>query len=109
MLKRKHRLPRGIEFAKKQPFFSPLFTLRVKDNELGVSRFGFIVSKKVEKRAVLRNRIKRQIRNCMEKNLDAILTGKDMLFVLKKESKEKSKDEFCRETLNVLKKRGFLK
>lgn len=108
MLRKKYRLPRGIGFAKSQAFFSPFFTLRIKNNGLDVCRFGFIVSKKIDKRAVVRNKIKRQIRSCIEKRLNDIVAGKDMLFILKEKSKDRKKEEICGNTLSVLKERGLL-
>ena len=109
MLKKKYRLPKGAVFSKSESFSSPFFTLRIKNNKLGNSRFGFIVSKKIDKRAVVRNRIKRLIRSCIEKKLDDVIAGWDALFVIKKEIKDMSGDKICAQTLVILKEKKLIK
>lgn len=75
MLPKKERLTRSSEFAyvyhQKHSVANSLLILYVgckKKNELYPSRVGFIVGKKVHKRAVKRNRIKRVLRE-IYKNL----------------------------------------
>ncbi|MCK5359605.1 MAG: ribonuclease P protein component [Gammaproteobacteria bacterium] len=51
-------------------------------NKLGYARLGIAVSRKVSKRAVVRNRIKRQIRESFRLNKD-ILCGMDCVVVAK--------------------------
>lgn len=48
------------------------FTALVRANELGEARLGLIISKKCSKKAVLRNRIKRIIRESFRLNRDMI-------------------------------------
>jgi len=50
-------------------------------NDLNKSRFGFIVSQKVSKQAVVRNKIKRRMRGAVIKKLKEIKTGTDSLFI----------------------------
>lgn len=50
-------------------------------NDLDKSRFGFIVSQKVSKQAVVRNKIKRRLRSSVEKRLKEIKKGTDNLFL----------------------------
>ncbi len=44
-----------------QTFSTPLFSVRIRKNDVSTNRFGFIISKKINKRAVVRNRLKRQM------------------------------------------------
>jgi ribonuclease P protein component len=109
MLKKKHRLLKETKFNKRPFFVCPIFILKITKNEKAFSRFGFIVSKKIEKRATARNRVKRQIRNCIETDLDKIKPGYDMLFLLKKDILNKSTKEISEATLEELKKQNLLK
>jgi len=104
MLKKKYRLLKETKFNKKDFYASPFFVLKVAKNEKSFSRFGFIVSKKIDKRATVRNRIKRQIRVCIETNLDKIKPGHDMLFILKKQMLSKTTKEINELTLGELEK-----
>lgn len=50
-------------------------------NDLNRSRFGFIVSQKVSKQAVVRNKVKRRMRSVVMKKLKELKTGTDSLFI----------------------------
>lgn len=100
MLKRRNRLSKNF-FQGSRKLTSELYNLKISPNGESVSRFGFVVSKKIDKRAVARNRIKRKFRNCIEKNLGKIASGYDFLFILKKNIQEES---YCEIITNDLKK-----
>ena len=108
MLKRKYRLGKDINFYKSLSFSSSLFTLKVKDGNLQLNRFGIIVSKRVDKRAVKRNRIKRILWTCLFETYDKLLPGHDILFIIKKKAGEKSKAEMQKETREIFKKAKIL-
>lgn len=109
MLKKKYRILKETKFEKKIIHTSPFFVLKFAKNEKSFSRFGFIVSKKTDKRAVARNRIKRQVRHYIEENIDKINPGYDILFVLKKQIMKKTTDEINALTLEELKKLKLIK
>jgi ribonuclease P protein component len=109
MLKRKFRLLKETKFDKKNTYTSPFFVLKITKNEKSFSRFGFVVSKQVDKRATTRNRIKRQVRACIENNFDKIKPGYDMLFVLKKQILDKETVEIKKIVLENLEKQKLLK
>lgn len=74
-------------------FNSPLFgvlVLKKTDNEI---KFGWIISKKVSKKAVERNKIKRRLNQILETKLDKFKVGTRIIFLIKKEIKDKTKEE----------------
>ncbi len=53
-------------------------------NDLEYPRFGFVVSLKVSKKAVIRNKVKRRLREAIRYNLDKIKNGYDVVFFTRK-------------------------
>lgn len=103
MLKKENRL-RRIERNRSQNIFSsPIANIRVSEGE-GESKFGFVVSKKISKKAVIRNRTKRILRAFVENNLERIKTGKNFVFVSKKELDFSDKEEIFKDLEETLKK-----
>lgn len=81
-------------------FPTPLFVLKAHPNNLAHSRFGFVVSKQIDKRATARNKAKRRLRSCIEELRLAIQPGFDILFILKSVTlPEEGLGESVRETL----------
>ena len=52
-------------------------------NKLDRSRFGFVIGTKVSKRAVVRNRIKRQLRHYIQKHKKTIASGNDIIIIVR--------------------------
>lgn len=104
MLKKEHRLTAGGRIANAQVLPTEFFVLKFAKNNQEASRFGFLVSKKVDSRATVRNRIRRQTRKCIEDRFPRILPGLDMLFILKKEAQGKETNEICLLVEEVLRK-----
>jgi len=87
MLPKKHRINRKLfkEVAKKGKSFSyPYFSVKIAPNGENQSRFTFVVSSKVAKRAVDRNKIKRRARNIVAKNLNKIKNPINAIIFFKK-------------------------
>ena len=59
---------------------SPSLVVYCRRNRLGRNRFGFTVSKKLGK-AVVRNRVRRRMREIARLNNDALLSGYDIILV----------------------------
>ena len=74
-----------------------------------VSRFAFIASKKVNKRATARNLLKRKMRSCIEEIFDRIEGGHDFIFYPKKSGIEISRELLLEETKAIFSKEGYLK
>lgn len=89
MLAKKNRLKnkKDIEnvFKKGKTKTGKLVFLKIFKNNLDISRFAFIVSTKISKKAVIRNKIKRQLREIVRKNLSNIKSGVDIVIIAKPE------------------------
>lgn len=94
MLVKEHRLKRKKDFErvfKKGKLLAKDFLiLRVVKNNLGTTRVGLVVSQKVSKKAVLRNKVKRKIREAVRNNMKKINLGYDLIFFTKKGIEKKS-------------------
>jgi ribonuclease P protein component len=84
MLKKQNRLGKITKTKENKLFTSPLFNIRISDNKENKTRFAFIVSKKIDKRAVIRNRTKRVLRSAVEEIIEKLKTGKDIVIISKK-------------------------
>jgi ribonuclease P protein component len=93
MLPIKNRLTKKKDFQKvyqKGTFFSlGNLNLRITKNEQGETRVGFLVGKRVAKKAVERNTIKRKIRNAVRLNLSNIKLGWDVVIYCRQPKDEK--------------------
>ncbi len=85
MLKKKNRLKRkkdfGIVFKKGKGVKEGFLFLKHVSNGLEDSRCGIVVSRKVSKKATVRNRIKRRLRDVVAQKLREIKKGKDFVLV----------------------------
>lgn len=79
MLKKINRLPLP-KLNNSKNYSTSLFNLKIASNNLGTKRFAFVVSKKVDKRAVVRNSLKRKFSSCVEEIFDRIENGFDVVF-----------------------------
>ena len=59
-----------IIFKKGASFKNNLFILRFLKNSLGKNRFGFVVSQKVSKKAVVRNKVRRRLTESIKKEIE---------------------------------------
>ena len=109
MLKKKNRLPLRAKIKKIKAFHSPYFTLKVTEGPGPEPRFAFLVSKKVDKRAVARNRLKRVFRSFLEENIGKIKGKHDFIFILKKDALGKSKEELFEKIEEIFRKEEFIK
>lgn len=114
MLPRQHRLTKEKDFNKTfksgKSCFGKVLGIKSFKNSLEHSRFGFVVSNKVAKKATVRNKVKRQLRDIVHKELKNVKAGYDFLIialpsiiktdypVIEKEVKN------CLKKLNVLEK-----
>jgi len=100
MLPKKNRLKKKKDFERVfkggKSFKKGFLILRFKENDLKINRFGFVVSKKISKKAVKRNQIKRRLREVVRSNIDFYKKGFDLVYIslpgLEKQNFQKIKD-----------------
>jgi len=87
-LEKRLRLTKNFEFnlvyKKGRRRVCPLFSMYAKKNRIGYSRFGISVSKKIGK-SVVRNRVKRRLREILRRNYNKIKPGYDIVISAKSE------------------------
>ena len=83
---------------------TPFFLLKYIRNNRENDRYGFIVSRKVSKKATERNKVKRRLRAIIQKTAKEGQRGCDMVFVVKKGATVASFGELQEATLGALKK-----
>ena len=86
MLSAKHRLRKKKEidkvFKNGRSFKEGCLILKTMKNDLAFCRFAFVVSKKVSSKAVVRNKIRRKIREAVRLNWQDCQPGTDNLFIV---------------------------
>ena len=91
MLAKQYRLPRSVAFHNAKVIPTPYFKVLIQANNLSHNRFGFVISKKIDKRAVVRNRLRRILQSAVSQFLFS--NSKDILFIVKQSFvKEKTPD-----------------
>ena len=87
MLSKKHRLTKDKDIQqvlkRGKILFSPFFNLKILKNNLQNPRFCIVISTNISKKAVTRNRAKRQLRAILYKNLDSINKNYDFVILTK--------------------------
>ncbi len=85
MLAKKNRLKKKKDFEKifkeGKSFKEKFLIIKFLSNNLGYSRFGFIVSQKISKKAVLRNKIKRRMTEAVRGEIKGFKKGIDAIFI----------------------------
>jgi len=86
------RIKRHFDFLEmrdtKTKAFTKSFVLQVRPNEQGVTRTGLTVSKKISKKAVVRNRLRRQMNEIMRLSheLQAKYPSHDVILIAREEA-----------------------
>ena len=110
MLKKENRLRKNKDFEKVfkkgKSYYSDFLSLKIKENSSKQNRFAFIVSQKVAKRANVRNKIKRRLREIIKKEQEKIKPGWDVVLIAKPGA-EKEKFRSLYEETNKLIKDAF--
>lgn len=73
------------------------------------NRIGFVVGKKVDKKAVIRNRVRRILREAYRLNKDKLKEGRDLILVARKGAGELSFWEGQEALLQLFRKAGLIK
>ncbi|MFA5087009.1 MAG: ribonuclease P protein component [Candidatus Paceibacterota bacterium] len=86
-----------------------LLFLKILNNSKNVSRIGFVVSKKISNKAVVRNKVKRRLRAAAKEELKNYLPGYDMVIVTLPAIKNADYKEIKKDVSLVFKKGYNLK
>lgn len=110
MLPKPNRLRNKKDFDKVfkegRGFKEGLLYLKFRNNNLEISRFGFIVSQKVSKKAVVRNKLKRRIREIIKGT--KIKKGLDVVLITTSGLENKDFPELAETVNKVLTKAGII-
>jgi len=68
-------------FKNSKSFKNNLFILKVIKNNLKLNRFGFVVSQKVSKKAIVRNKVKRRLSEAIRDKMKNIEIGTDSVLI----------------------------
>jgi len=86
MLNKNNRISRNKDFDRVfklgRSFYGKIIGLKAVDNNASFTRLGILISTKVSKKAVVRNRFKRQIRRIIQEQLANIKEGKDIIIIV---------------------------
>ena len=85
-------------------FYCPILGLKVLKNNLDHNRYGIVIGLKVSKSAVVRNKIKRQIREVIRREFPQTDTFYDIVIIVIKEIVDKEFLDIKKELLNLAKK-----
>jgi len=106
MLPRKYKLKRDNDFKKvfKQGRYSQGSFIRIKflKNGLKISRFAFVVGLKISKKAVQRNRVRRQLEEVVRLAFDQIKTGFDLVILVEPDIIKKDYQAIEQEMISLL-------
>jgi ribonuclease P protein component len=111
VIKKKYRFSGRSEFLEVKNkggvvFDCPLFGVvgfKKEDKEI---KLGWIISKKISKKAVERNKIKRRLSVALESKIDSLAAGTRIIFLVKKEILGKSVKEIEMEVDKLVVKMG---
>lgn len=78
-------------FARGKRVDTPLFRMIVRKNHLAYARFLFVTPKTVDKRAVVRNRIRRRSREWIRTHVSIGAIGLDIALIFKKAAQSASR------------------
>ena len=84
--------------------YSKHFLIFFCENAVGWTRIGITISKKVDKRAVARNRLRRRIRELFRLNANRLVSGLDLVVVARFNAAECSFENVESEVLGTLKR-----
>ena len=107
-LKKKNDFERVFKEGKRYILSSGELYLKIIKNNLKNSRFGFVVSKKFSKKATIRNRIKRRLREVIKIGLPKVKKGIDGIIVVRRDLDAKNFRELEEKINKLFRKAGII-
>ncbi|MFH2063354.1 MAG: ribonuclease P protein component [bacterium] len=95
-------------FSKGRIFHGRGLSAKVAPNGLQLTRFGLVISTKVSKRAVARNKVRRRLRSIVGRMLPEIRTGLDVAILARKEVLDMTFKEIDDSVVHLLEKSGLV-
>jgi len=112
MLPKANRLRRSKDiqtlFSKGESVFDDVCGLKYRINQRDETRVAVIVGKRISKKAVVRNRIRRRIREIVRHNLDDMAKGYDVALLVQDRAVDMPVDELRKHIGRVLNKADLL-
>ena len=112
MLPKEHRLHQDKEIKdlvrSGQNFFLPEMTIKYKTNQADATKIGFIVSGRVDKRAVVRNRLTRHLREVSRLLFPQFKNGYLVLIIAKKKLLDLDFENIKKQLTFALEKIGLI-
>mgnify|MGYP005631226767 CR=1 FL=1 len=97
------------KLAKKgQSFFTQEFGFKILKNNLKHNRYGIVVNLKVDKRAVVRNKIRRRMRDIIKKHEKDLKQGFDVMILTREQTKNLDFQEIKEKMESLFKKAKIL-
>ncbi len=85
MLHKENRLKNkrdfDIAFKEGKGYKEDFLFLKARNNDLKFSRFGIVVGKKVSNKAIIRNKVKRRLREILKRKIDKVEKGVDIILI----------------------------
>lgn len=110
-MKRKHSVHKNHRFQEIRrngsSVSNKIIVVCVDNNHLAYSRFGFSVSKRIGN-AVVRNRIKRRLKEAVRQRINEIRTGKDIVFIARFPIKYADYQEIDKSCARLLRRANLL-
>ena len=108
MLSRKYKLKKDNDFKKVfkqgENYQQEFIKIKVLKNGLAYSRFGFIIGRKISKKAVERNKIERRLGEIVRLRLKEIEPGFDIVVLVNQEITEKNYQTIEKILISLFKK-----
>lgn len=112
MLAKKNRLKKKKDFEttfqRGEGFKQDFLFLKILKNSLKFSRFGFVVSKKISKKATVRNKIRRRLSEIIKANLPKIEKAWDGIIIVDCGIKDKNFREVEATIEKLFKRAGLI-
>ena len=86
---------------------TPLFTFVFNPNSLPHSRYAILLSRRLSPLAVTRNRLKRTLTSSLQRHLDQLPSGQDILIIPQKKSLSLSSSQLSQEIIRQINKLSF--
>ena len=113
MLSREYKLKRDKDFKsvfKQGRYYRSNFIgIKFLKNNLKFNRFAFVVGLKISKKAVIRNKIRRQLEEIIRLNFDQVKISFNLILLPEKGIINKNYQEIKKELINLLKKIKLIK